>query len=307
MIKTLFLLIIALSSSLLYAKASPQSCQQEGVWLQVLGSGGPEMTDKRASSSYLIWHNGKAVAMVDSGSGSLFQFEQTGADFADIRALFYSHFHVDHAADLPGFIKASFFIDRSNDLYIFGPSKNHFMPNTQEFVNGLFASNEGIYQYLSSFIEPGTPSAFKIKPTTIDVATQQIYNAFDDGLIKASSIPVHHGPIPSLAWRIEIAGKVLVFSGDNSGKYKTLAILAENADLLVAHNAVPEGATGVGRFLHMPPSVIGDIAKQSHAKKLILSHRMLRTIGKEQQTKSIIQKVYKESIEFADDLDCFKP
>lgn len=81
--------------------------------------------------------------------------------------------------------------------------------------------------------------------------------------------------------------------------------LAANADLLIAHNAVPEGATGVERRLHMPPSVIGRIAEEAHVKRLVLSHRMLRTLGKEEQTQSEIKKRYSGPIEFANDLDCF--
>jgi len=78
-----------------------------------------------------------------------------------------------------------------------------------------------------------------------------------------------------------------------------------NADLFVAHNAVPEGATGLERRLHMPPSVIGQIAGDAHVKHLVLSHRMLRTLGKEDQTQLEISKRYSGPVTFANDLDCF--
>jgi ribonuclease BN (tRNA processing enzyme) len=68
---------------------------------------------------------------------------------------------------------------------------------------------------------------------------------------------------------------------------------------------VPEGATGVERRLHMPPSVIGEIAEKAHVKNLVLSHRMLRTLGKETQTLAEIRKSYAGPLEFANDLDCF--
>jgi ribonuclease BN (tRNA processing enzyme) len=75
--------------------------------------------------------------------------------------------------------------------------------------------------------------------------------------------------------------------------------------LFIAHNAVPEGATGVERRLHMPPSVIGEIADNAHVKSLVLSHRMLRTLGKEAETEAEIRKHYSGPITFANDLDCF--
>jgi ribonuclease BN (tRNA processing enzyme) len=119
------------------------------------------------------------------------------------------------------------------------------------------------------------------------------------------AVTVIHGQVPALAWRIEIGGKRIVFSGDTNGEGEGLTQLASNADLFVAHNAVPEGASGVERRLHMPPSVIGATAANAHVKQLVLSHRMLRTLGKENETQTEIQRRYSGPIQFANDLDCF--
>ena len=85
--------------------------------------------------------------------------------------------------------------------------------------------------------------------------------------------------------------------------------VAKGADILVAHNAIPEGMSGVARNLHMPPSVIGEIAAQAQVKLLVLSHRMKRTLGAEQTqaTTEQIRKSYKGPMQFADDLQCFRP
>jgi ribonuclease BN (tRNA processing enzyme) len=55
----------------------------------------------------------------------------------------------------------------------------------------------------------------------------------------------------------------------------------------------------------MPPSVIGTTAANVHAKQLVLSHRMLRTLGKEKETEAEIRRHYAGPIAFANDLDCF--
>jgi ribonuclease BN (tRNA processing enzyme) len=55
----------------------------------------------------------------------------------------------------------------------------------------------------------------------------------------------------------------------------------------------------------MPPSVIGQIAEEAHVNRVVLSHRMLRTLGKEQQTLAEIRKKYSGPVAFANDLDCF--
>jgi ribonuclease BN (tRNA processing enzyme) len=119
------------------------------------------------------------------------------------------------------------------------------------------------------------------------------------------AVRVIHGAFPALAWRVEMGGKRIVFSGDTNGDGEGLTKLAMDADLFVAHNAVPEGATGVERRLHMPPSVIGTTAGNAHVKQLVLSHRMVRTLGKEKETQAEIRQRYAGPIAFANDLDCF--
>jgi hypothetical protein len=56
-----------------------ESCAGKGIELQVLGSGGPELEDRRASSSYLIWRDGQPRILVDSGGGSALEFGRAGA------------------------------------------------------------------------------------------------------------------------------------------------------------------------------------------------------------------------------------
>jgi ribonuclease BN (tRNA processing enzyme) len=56
----------------------------------------------------------------------------------------------------------------------------------------------------------------------------------------------------------------------------------------------------------MPPSVIGQIAQEAQVKRLVLSHRMLRTLGKEEQSLSEIRKNFSGPVAFANDLDCFQ-
>jgi ribonuclease BN (tRNA processing enzyme) len=55
----------------------------------------------------------------------------------------------------------------------------------------------------------------------------------------------------------------------------------------------------------MPPSVIGTTAGHAQVRQLVLSHRMLRTLGKEDATRMEIRRSYAGPIAFANDLDCF--
>jgi ribonuclease BN (tRNA processing enzyme) len=178
------------------------------------------------------------------------------------------------------------------------------MPSTTEFVSDFFGSKRGAYRYLSELLVPDEKGSYKLQPHNVAGGAKPAA-AFRNGDLAASAVRVIHGAVPALAWRVEMGGKQLVFSGDTNGEGEGLTLLATNADLFVAHNAVPEGASGVERNLHMPPSVIGQIAEDAQVKHLILSHRMLRTLGKEKQTQEEIEKRYSGPLDFANDLDCF--
>jgi len=287
---------------ILGARAEAQSCRTKGVAVQVLGSGGPELEDKRASSSYLVWEDGRARVLVDAGGGSALRFGESGAQIAQLDVILFTHFHVDHSGDFAALVKSSWFEDRKMALPVYGPEGNDFMPATTEFV-GDFFGERGAYRYLSELLVPGEEGSYKLQPHNVAGSAKPM-EVFRSGDLAASAVRVVHGGVPALAWRVELGGRKIVFSGDTNGE-GGLKGLAAGADLLVAHNAVPEGAEGVERRLHMPPSVIGEIAAEAHVKQLVLSHRMLRTLGKENQTQAEIAKRYEGPVEFANDLDCF--
>jgi len=297
------LLVSFFLSCVLLPSAAAQSCGAQGVAVQVLGSGGPELQDKRASSSYLVWEDGRARVLVDAGGGSAVRFGESGAQMSQLEVILFTHFHVDHSGDFPALIKSSWFEDRKRPLPIYGPEGNDFMPSTTEFVADFFGEERGAYRYLSELLVPGEDGSYKLQPHNA-AGTPKPVVAFHSGNLAAYSVRVVHGGVPALAWRVEVGGKLIVFSGDTNGE-GGLTELAAKADLFIAHNAVPEGATGVERRLHAPPSVIGQIAEDAHVKHLVLSHRMLRTLGKETQTQTEIRKRFSGPMEFANDLDCF--
>lgn len=274
-------------------------CTHKGVELQVLGSGGPELEDQRASSSYLVWQDGRPRVLVDSGSGSALQFGRSGAHVAPLDAIFFTHLHIDHTADFPALIKSSYFEERNRPLPVYGPIGNDSFPTTTEYVADLFDGKRGAYRYLS---DPGYP----LVAHDVALAEHEVRVIYRSRDVTASATKVIHGGVPALAWRIDLGGKSIVFSGDTNGNNGNLEILAKDADLFVAHNAIPEAETGVPRQLHMPPSVIGHIAGTAHVKALVLSHRMLRSLGHEDETRAKIAATYSGPVTFANDLDCFR-
>ncbi len=280
-------------------------CGVDGVALQVLGSGGPELQDKRASSSYLVWWNGHARVLVDIGGGAALRFGQSGADVTGLDVILLTHIHVDHVADLPALVKSSYFEDRRDALPVFGPTGNSNFPATTRFIRDLFAAPHGTFRYLSELVSPAQGGAYQLQPHDVVLKAHEVRSIFNGKDIRVAATSVIHGGVPALAYRVDLGGVRIAFSGDTDGNNGNLELLAAAADVLVAHNAVPEGAQGVERALHMPPSVIGRIARDAGVKRLILSHRMLRTLGREDETTAAVRQSYAGSVTFANDLDCF--
>lgn len=94
-------------------QATPaKACGEEGVAVQVLGSGGPIADDARAGSGFLVWQDGRARALVDAGGGTFVRFGEAGARLADLELIALTHLPTDHAAGLPAILKGGYFSDR---------------------------------------------------------------------------------------------------------------------------------------------------------------------------------------------------
>lgn len=238
------------------------------------------------------------------GPGSSVNFGKAGGQFEQLDAIVFSHLHVDHSADFPAFIKGSFFGGRENDLLVLGPSGNALMPSTSRFVRALFSDN-GAFRYLKGYVSQKSGSEYKLITKDVELTPHEMAQYTVSEHLNLKAIHVHHGPVAAVAWRVDVLDCSITFSGDMNNDYQTLATLAKNTDLLVMHNAVPESAKGTAANLHMKPSQIGEIAQKADAKKLVISHRMKRTVGKEAETELKIRLRYHGPLVFANDLDIF--
>lgn len=293
---------LLLTSSFL--AAGEEHCGNEGVWIQILGSGGPELDDGRASASYAVWIEGKARLLVDTGSGSAVAFDLAGARIEDLDAIVYTHLHADHASDFPSFVAGARFAERRRVLPILGPAGNDVMPSTSEFVDTMIGPH-GAFRYLQEFLTYSTSDGFKINARDVPSTGQRRWAQFATPNLRLSAMPVHHGDVPALAWRVDVGAQSITFSGDFSNQKNTLVKLAQGSDALVAHHAILETTRGEGRVLYARPSQIGRIAHDAGVRMLLLGHRTMQTRGRESLTVAAIEAHYDGPILFADDLDCW--
>jgi len=267
----------------------------QNIELQILGSGGPELS-KRASSSYIVWVDGKAKALVDAGGGAFIRFAEAKAKIEDLDFIALTHVHIDHAADLPAFMKAGFFSNRVRPLPILGTTAAGKFPNVKVYLERLFGS-EGAFAYMDDILTKQSDS-FQIVPKMFD----QGKNRQSYGKLQVDTVGVNHGSIPAIAFALSIEGKKIVFAGDTSAKDEKLINLAKDADYLVVHHAIAQHAGHYAKRLHITPKRTGEVAAQAKVKNLILSHRMKRTYDSEEESLRLIRESYKGNIIWAEDL-----
>lgn len=284
---------------------SSEQCGDEGVWIQILGAGGSELTDNQASSSYLVWSDNKARLLVDTGPGSSVGFDKSGATFEDLDAIVYTQLRADHSSDFPAFILASYELTRTRPLTVIGPSsKEKDAPGLIAFINRSIGPT-GVYPKLADSLTFKSASGYKIRPREAPSSGNRIWARFGTDDMRLSSIPVSHSDTPTIAWRIDISGHSIVFTGDFNNQKNQISKFAKGADAIVMTHAIPEVSRGKLRERYVLPSQIGRIASQANARMIILGHRTNRTKGRESQSRLSIEKHYADDIIFADDMECW--
>ena len=97
----------------------------------------------------------------------------------------------------------------------------------------LLDANTGAYAYLSAYLD-GSGGLVKLEPIEKDPRLHKASLAYkhttDD--IEVFALGVPHGPVPALAFRINIGQKSIVFSGDQNGSSEAFVDFAREADVL---------------------------------------------------------------------------
>jgi ribonuclease BN (tRNA processing enzyme) len=261
-------LLFALSAA---SSATAQTCAGNPVAVQVLGSGGPTFNAQRASASYLLWIGPQAKLLFDIGGGAHLRFSQAGAKLADLAMVGISHLHPDHTSDLPALMWASNRA-RSAPLPMVGPSGNNVAPDFKTFLARLFDEKTGAFQVLGSTLAAERPGVERprIEATVVDVGKTEPTGVFEGDGITVTAQRIPHANLPTLAYRVQTRDKSVVFSSDQNGSDPKFVDFAKGADVLVMHMAIAANAPPNPR--HASPAVVGRIAQDAGAKRLVLGH-----------------------------------
>src|ERR1700723_2008325 len=296
--KTL-LLGMAVVASVIFPACARCAPAKPALEVVVLGSGGPRPFG-RGGSGFIVLLDGTPRILVDAGPGAFLRIGELNLDLDIVDTVLLTHLHIDHSGDLAAFFNArALTSDGPIGYHIFGPDGAGLFPRTSRFVD-LLVGRDGAFAYQKTF---GAPESFVVRdlPIRLDSASSKIVD--DNGLV-IEDIATHHDDCPSVAYRVSYKGVGVVFSGDMFVSARpNLAQLAKNADLLFFNCAVlgPPDSPSQLYALHTPPKKIGQAARDSGAKNLLLSHLAPDVLGQQDAVRKSIRTSFTGPIQFATD------
>jgi ribonuclease BN (tRNA processing enzyme) len=276
---------LGMSRALAQSAAPAATPAETGTRLILLGTaGGPIIRKFRSEPSNLLVVDGRPY-MIDCGAGCLRQLAWAGYKSSDLAAVFITHHHLDHDADLANIIAFDWIQGRKAKLPIYGPY------GTKQMTAGAleyFAVPERVFGKeakfsipASQFVDPhdikGPGVIYTDDKIKVTAAENTHYNTFDAG------------PDKSYSYRFDTATRSIVFSGD-TGPSDALIALAKDADVLVSevidaeltisqapgnHQFSDADAKKLAdhmRFEHLAPEEVGKIAARANVKMVVLTH-----------------------------------
>lgn len=208
--------------------------------LTVIGYYGAYPEAGKATSGYLLEHNGKKI-LIDCGSGILSRL-QNFISLEEIDSIVLSHYHSDHMGDIYCMHYAIMILKhmerRKKPLHIYA------LGNDPKFETLSYGQH-----CITHPIENGS-----------------VENIHD---VSFSFINTNH-PVSCLGMRIECGGKIIGYTAD-SGWTENLLEIASNNDLLLCECNLFNYQKGVISG-HLTAGEAGRLASQAAVKELVLTH-----------------------------------
>jgi len=193
-----------------------------------VGTGTPKFSETHADASTVIQYNGEYY-LVDCGDGSNRNLEMSNFDFKNLRAMLFTHHHMDHTTDFFDIYTKSF-LANDDEIDIIGP------PRTEKFVefyNDVYLDD---LLYRKSNLEEVDESYKDVilnYANTSEVVDKGNFNI--DGLNIEAAKMTH--TMYDLAYKFEADNHSIVVTGDTTYD-ENLFEFAKDADILVIDGAL---------------------------------------------------------------------
>lgn len=254
-----------------------------------LGTGSIIPTPKRYSSSILLELRDERILM-DCGPGTVEKLKRIGCNPSTITRILITHYHIDHVLDLLAILKVRRFnplggaISEVNRLTVIGPR------GLNEFLRFLLHEFP-YFRYLSENLH-----------CYENVSILEAWDGLvlDEGKLKIFTKPVKH--YNGVAYRIEVDGKSIVYSGD-AFPDKNLIDLSKGSDVLIHECSFPSNML-LG--LHTSERELIEVLKEAKPKTVFIIHLYPAWEGREDELLSYVSRVFKGNVVIPSDLESFE-
>ncbi len=196
--------------------------------------------------------------LLDCGCTALVSMRRFEVDPNHIAAVFLSHLHGDHFGGLPFYIMDARHVSRRREpLLIAGPA--------------------GTAARLEAAMETLFPGSSRVERAfTVEVLELEPGRAYPVGAASVTPFEaLHPSGAPSLVLRVEVEGKVIVYTGDTAWT-GTLVEAARGADLLIA-----EAYTFDQELKnHLSHAVLAAQREHLEATRIVLTHLGPQTLAR---------------------------
>ena len=212
--------------------------------------------------------------LVDCGYGAARQIVAAKLGLLTTKAIFITHHHSDHNADLGNFLVLSWASGLQHPIHVYGP------PRVAKLIDLAL-------QYHAYDISVRIPDEGRVDPRPLFIPHEFSTpgDVYRDERVHVEAALVHHPPVvPAFAYKVTTPDRVIVFSGDTTYS-ENLITFARGADLLV-HEVLLTSA--LDRLLKLVPNAsrlrehilaahtdaedVGRVASAAGVKRLALTH-----------------------------------
>lgn len=268
------------------AASAAELQRRDAITIVTCGTGTPIPSD-RVQACTAVFVNGLFL-LFDAGDGAQRSMERSLLPITEIDAVFLTHFHSDHIADVGEVISRSWILGRTTTLPVYG---GEAVQRVVDGFNAVYALDDKYRQthhgadILDSSVEPA-------EPHTIPDPGAEGRVVYERDGVTVTAFRVNHPPIePALGYRIEYAGKSVVISGDTTDT-ESLRTMSEGADVLVSEVMSREVLEAVEcalkrlddprnarlirdiRTYHIGTTELAGLAQGAGVRTLVLTHQV---------------------------------
>ena len=219
--------------------------------LTILGSGTAVPHPQRSSSGFWLEMESSSL-LLDCSASAVHRMAQETLDWANLDAIWISHFHLDHVGGLPAFL--------------FGTK---YAPETQAREKPLkIFGAKGLRELIEAFDRAGEYNLLK-QPFPVEIREVESLEKFEIfDCLEAVALDTPHTP-ESLAIHLRYKNnKTIVYTAD-TGFTKTIAALARAVDLLLMECSFVKDKP-VETHLELAEAM--SLARRAKPKRVVLTH-----------------------------------